>query len=73
VGQKISLQHLSMLSPNIDRFSIFLQGSIEIQLRCGEKFSYHVVKTFPQNVPVKTIDICSIFGEDINKKLYLRV
>jgi len=47
------------------------QGSVAIQLRCGGIFSNHFITNFPQNVPVKNIGNRSVFGEDMDKSMWL--
>jgi len=56
MGQKLSSKHLFRYSPNTDGFYTFYisQGSVAMQLRCGDKLNNHFA-TFSENEPVKKI------------------
>jgi len=47
------------------------QGSVATQLRCGGIFSNEFITNFPQNVLVKNFENRSIFGEDMDKSMWL--
>jgi len=47
------------------------QGSVATQLRYGGVLSNRLITNFPQNAPVKEIENRSIFGKDMEKRLWL--
>ena len=48
-----------------------LQGSVETRLRYGGILSNQFITNFPQNVQVKNFENRSIFGEDMDKSVWL--